>query len=654
MSLHRHAAPLGVLALAALLAAAHAARAAPRTLDDYRHFRALSVDLNGRIPTRAELAAFEQESFSLPAWVDARLGSAPYADRLARIYLDLLRLQVGSSFQFVPGPTTLRRNLVLGPDGQSWIGVYYRANQRRARQETDGAFCLTQAETGLQFPSANQPIGTPIATTQAILDQSTVLVSPWWLYADYQAAAPADRYGPSWADAHPGFVPAPALLTEAPDGGTGGTLDGGYAPVAQVRVCKEEAQAPAAGTIYAHGRPNVNRTLPPPFGRLTYPPDDSAYAKAHRGEPVDCATNTAYGLSADCGCGPGLERCLPSPGVGFETAALTFQGADPLGTDAPVDVANQPLSSWNRLWWGEEAARFLQRLFAEDRDFREVLTGRWSVVNGPLAQFYRAVAPATCCSGAALGFNLTRSEPLFDPAALPAGLPPHAANDWRVVADRGPRASGVLTMPVFLTKFGSRRARAHVLYSAFLCRDFVAPNLQLRPSTEPNLMKREGCSACHTRLEPLAAYFARVSESDWTWLPPDKLPARNALCKGKADGGAPGGNCTTFYDPAFQDADAGTLRGAYGSPENADQGPAGMAQELAGSPEFAGCVAENLAAALLGRRLTRDDGALKAKLTDAFVASGYKVRPLVRELVLSPEYLHSNNLSSGAWRDGGR
>lgn len=33
------------------------------------------------------------------------------------------------------------------------------------------------------------------------------------------------------------------------------------------------------------------------------------------------------------------------------------------------------------------------------------------------------------------------------------------------VADRGPHASGILTMPIFLAKYGSRRARAHVVYS---------------------------------------------------------------------------------------------------------------------------------------------------------------------------------------------
>ena len=40
---------------------------------------------------------------------------------------------------------------------------------------------------------------------------------------------------------------------------------------------------------------------------------------------------------------------------------------------------------------------------------------------------------------------------------------------WDRVEDRGPRAAGVLTMPVFLTKYASRRARGAAVYQAFLC-----------------------------------------------------------------------------------------------------------------------------------------------------------------------------------------
>jgi Protein of unknown function (DUF1585) len=680
-------------------------------LDEYRHFRALTIDLRGRLPTRAELRDFESSTFDLSSWIDARLNEAPYANRLTRVYLDALRLQLGPSFQFVPGLNILRREPVIGPDG-SPLYIYFRSGQRRARPETDGTFCLTLDETGQQYPPNTAPTvpdgGAQVSVSQATLDQYTVLVSPWWLYADSDTAAPADRVpfnypapqadgGTSnpadyaaWIAAHPnynGYRPAAALLSEQ--------ADGGPPQLAQIRICKEEAQAGATGTVLATGRctaanpqPWCAKGSPPPFGRLSFPPNDSAYAaaalaasKATPPQPlpqVDCASKVGFANSAECGCGPGLQRCYPSPSPAFESSSLVFPGVDPMGSDTPiVEGSTQPISAWNRQWWGEEASHFLSDLFANDRPFTEVLTARRTFVNGPLAQFYKSSVNSTCCDAPAVAAGMLSPVPLFDPANLPSDLNPMAASDWRPIPDRGPHASGILTMPVFLTKYGSRRARAHVLYQAFLCRDFQAPNLTLKPSTNPNLMQRDGCMACHVKLEPMAAYFSRIPESDWVWLPQDKFPVRYGGCRldtngnpvNKAPdagpyGGRLGFNCTqSYYDPAFGDADAGTLRGAYpdipafaapdaGTPVHADEGPAGLAQELFANPEFDACVAQTVAQSFLGRALTRDDDALLASLTQTFVDGGRKPKALVKAVLMSDPYLHGNNLSSQQWRSG--
>jgi Protein of unknown function (DUF1592) len=499
------------------------------------------------------VATFEQPGFNLDAFLDDALKSPAYKDRLARVYLDLMRLQIGATFQFVPAPATLRRVQVLGADC-SPITIYYRQGQRRVRPETDGEFCLDQSETGLQFPRNTNPIGTPTPVDPAVLDQYTALAYPWWLYRDYDQPAPADRFGPDWAATHPGFVPVDALVndTRVTDAGT----DAGSTPITQVRVCKEEAQTAPTGTIYASGRTSNGDAGSPPYGRLTFPPLDSAFARQNAGKAIDCSTGSYFAMSVDCGCGPGLERCMPGATAQFDPPAFSFTSQQPLGFDQPVDATNQPASSWNRLWWGEEASQFLQHVFDQDEPVTKLLTASYTKVNGPLAQFYKAVAPATCC-GQGLGFGLLQPVPLFDPKGLPADLKPHDAQDWRLV-ERGANASGLLTMPVFLTKYGSRRARAHVVYNAFLCRDFIAQNVQLAPSTEPNLMVRPGCQTCHVKLEPMAASFARVAESDWTFLPPDKLPLRSAACRNRPDGGPQNGACNTFYDPAFGNADAGS------------------------------------------------------------------------------------------------
>jgi hypothetical protein len=597
--------------------------AAERTLPDYRYFRALSVDLAGRPPTLAETDAFAQPSFDLDGWIDAQLAGPGYAERMRRIYEDVLRLELGPTFQFKPPAIDLRRARVTGPDGQP-LDIFFRRGQRRVDVATDGEFCLTQADTGLQFPPNGQAVGSAHPVEAAVLDAKTVVVKPWWLYADIHAATPTDLVSPDWAQRFPGFTLVPALQYE-PDGKT---------PTKQVRICREEAQTAATGRVYASGRPGVKKGDPPPAGRLTQPPGDSGFAKRSKGRAVSCSAGIGFSSSVECGCGPGLERCVPSTGPQFESPAFVMPTHVPFGMSAPFEATPQPVSAWLRMWWGEEAKHFMDRVFLEDRDMRELLTSRADQVNGPLAQFYRSLASATCC-GQSVELGYTEPEPMVDPAAVPEALVPQDTATWLPIADRGPHAAGLLTMPVFLTKYGSRRARAHVVASAFLCHEFVADTVRLLPSTEPDLTKRPGCSACHQTLEPMAAAFTRVSEGDWTWLPASQLPMSLPKCAGDK----PPGVCKGYYDPAF----AGQLRGAYAAPSRAEAGPAGLAAEVVASPDFAPCVVQTVASGLLGRALTSDDAVWKAKLSAGFAAGGYRLRELVRAIVTSPRYREGND-----------
>jgi hypothetical protein len=204
-------------------------------------------------------------------------------------------------------------------------------------------------------------------------------------------------------------------------------------------------------------------------------------------------------------------------------------------------------------------------------------------------------------------------------------------------------------MPVFLTKFGTRRARAHAVYNVFQCRQFVADEVKLEPSTEVDLTKRSGCATCHATLEPMSAFFTRVLESDWTYLPAANFPADNEKCKG--DPLKMSTQCKAYYDPAFTGASQSLLRGAYGSVANADAGPSGLAAKIAASPEFPSCVVQNVAGSFLGRPLGADDAPMRARLEKTFVDGGFKLRALVKALVHEAAYRSANNLTSDAWRD---
>ena len=202
-------------------------------------------------------------------------------------------------------------------------------------------------------------------------------------------------------------------------------------------------------------------------------------------------------------------------------------------------------------------------------------------------------------------------------------------------------------MPVFLTKYGSRRARAHVLYNAFLCKQFVAESVELTPSTEPDLTKRSGCSTCHSTLEPLSAYFARVRESDWLYLPESNFPTVETKMCNKTSLNI---TCRSFYDPAFSSESGAKLYGAYSSAENTAAGPKGMGEYIVKHPDYASCVVNQVASSLLGRALNEDDKARKDSWASDLVSSGYRMRSLVRSIVKSDAYRTSNNLSSSEWR----
>lgn len=592
-----------------------------RALPDYRYFRALSVDLVGRPPTRAEIAEFERPDFDVDRWIDAHLAGPSYAERLTRIYMDLLRLELPPTVYFRPGDVVLHWAHVLDDTGRP-IYVYFRYGQRRVDPLTDGTFCFTQSESGIDVLEQSQT-GTPKPIAKKLLDERTVLVKPWWLYADYRDSYPKDFYAPSWIERF-GYQLEMRLFVE-PD----------KSAMSEIRVCKEEAQTAETGHIMVTGRKPAGRGDPLPPGRTKRAPVDTPYAIANAGKSISCTSKTGFESAADCGCGVGLERCMPGAPAGFMTPMDA-----PLGTGQPFTAAPRPAHLWLLAWISQEAVHFMDRIFGEDRDVRELLTSRASVVNGPLAQFYRFWANATCCNGTDFGY--AQAEPLFDPSAVPAGIKFQDINTWQPVADRGPHASGLMTMPVFLLKFGTRRQRAHAIYSAFMCKDFVVKDVTLQPSTEPDLTKRPGCRACHIKLEPMASYFSRIAENDWTYLPASAFPLDAARCHGDPNGRLPNG-CKIFYDPSFIDASHAKLRGAYAAPEHVDAGPAGLAADVTASPEFAPCVVKNVAQSFLGRQLTSDDDTWKAELAKLFVDGGYKMRPLVRAIVTSPQYRDLND-----------
>lgn len=644
---HRAKAWLGKTALAPLAialasSAAVATTSAPAqaepspggpTLQDYRWFRALSIDLQGRIPTRSEIASFEATGFDVDAWIDERLTGTAFADRLRRIYLDALRIELGESFNFVQQDNMLRRYAIDiamadGTTKRTWM--YYRTGQRRVGKR-DKEYCFDTAETGQEYARNKAPI--PEAPTKAVpiatVEARAVKVKPWWLYRDYASANPTQHYK-DWSKNEPRFVLGLPKDAKGPSDELSKDArllrDADGTPVDDVWVCKEEAQTTEIADVTIRDVPVTG---------------------------VSCASESGATHSELCGCGPGLERCTPGAGPGADPNAFILSKLAPLGHEMPFESTRQEGTTWWRHTWNDEARMFFGMLFGEDHDFREVLTAKYDWVNGPAAQFYRGVIDGDCCNDLlGLGPIGTYARPahVFDPARLPKDLLPTEMDRWVKVEDRGPEAAGVLTLPAFLAKFSSRRARANAVYNAFMCREFVAENLDLAPSEEPNLTIRPGCSTCHAKLEPLAAYFSRTKENGFSLV---TAPIDNAYCAKAADGSMTP-ECMLHYDPAFSNGTAGKLRGAYASAENAAKGPAGFAQAVVASPDFATCAAKTITESFLGRRTSGADGPLLDAMTHSFQDGGYKMRALVRAVVKTNAYRHANTaLEAGAKAQNG-
>lgn len=165
-------------------------------------------------------------------------------------------------------------------------------------------------------------------------------------------------------------------------------------------------------------------------------------------------------------------------------------------------------------------------------------------------------------------------------------------------------------------------------------------------------MKRPGCQTCHATLEPLAAYFARIEPSSTVFLPATNFPAVSAACR-KDKSGKLNGNCNALYDVAFADDKGATLRSAYGSIAHADAAATGAGQDITKMPEFAECAVQRVASSFLGRPTNADDAPLLTALDKEFVASGFRMKTLVRGIIRSSEYRKANNMTLAPAADAG-
>lgn len=325
------------------------------------------------------------------------------------------------------------------------------------------------------------------------------------------------------------------------------------------------------------------------------------------------ACDTLNGLgSGACGCGPELRHCMS------------------------IDAANLIQPSIR----GQMMA-FISQVIDEGRPYYDILTDPVEMLNGPLAHYYRYQAQMAI-------------DPFIQgPQVLEDDIPEIPFNDveWRAI-DRPEPHSGILTSMAFLLRFQTGRARANRFYNAFLCQPFQAPAGGLPSpndecSQEPDLRKRCGCNHCHTTLEPAAAYWGRFSDAGTYYISEDEFPVYSARCANCARTGQCDFICERFYvteaghpdeEPFLGVLKAYQWRGVEEA-ANVEDGPAALVQRALDNGQIARCAVDNLFQRLYRRQMTNPERRqVLAELSEAFIASDYDFKALVRRLVTDRAY----------------
>lgn len=325
---------------------------------------------------------------------------------------------------------------------------------------------------------------------------------------------------------------------------------------------------------------------------------------------VDCTTGDDAWREVECGCGPNLEWCLPN----------SIRSAI---EDAMVADLDQRVRS----------------VMESGAAYETLLSGTVGYVNGPLAHFYRHLAPFDSELAGAV-----------DPAIVP-DVDILDETTW-VPLDLGEHHAGALTAPGWLLRHQTNRGRANRFYGGFLCRDFIPPEggiggLETDVPT-PDLTLREGCQDCHARLEPWAAYWGRWQEAGMAWRSPELYPAFDQGCADCAiydEGRGCDDHCDDYYLVSITHGDEVPYAGwlstyAFLEPDqldHPDRGPLGWVGDALDDSGLASCAAQNAADWLLGDAGLATEEELSA-WADAFAAGGNDYRSVYRAIVTSERY----------------
>lgn len=315
-----------------------------------------------------------------------------------------------------------------------------------------------------------------------------------------------------------------------------------------------------------------------------------------------------------CGCGPNMIWC----GTGTTRVSI--------------------LESMN-----QQIEMLIRDMITESRSYLSLFDSQELYVNGPIAHYWRhQVNLPNTINNAPTPIDLTEVPQMrFDDD-----------ESW-VKINAGPQHAGVLTMPAYLLRFQTNRARANQFYTKFLCQPFQPPPNGIQADEDsakdqPDLQERDGCKYCHALLEPAASYWGRWPERGAGYLSPETYPSFSESCQECAETGRNcSDQCSRYYvrnltDDAMRPW-AGYLNSYLWRAEkhehHIEQGPKLLAVSAVADGRLTACMARRTAENLFGRALTaREDAELVPELAQHFARTDYSYPELVRAIVTSPAY----------------
>ena len=258
---------------------------------------------------------------------------------------------------------------------------------------------------------------------------------------------------------------------------------------------------------------------------------------------------------------------------------------------------------------GEEPLRMVAYIVENDLPYTEVVTADWTMADEHLA----AVWPVT----------------------YPAG-----ATGWqqsRYTDDRP--AAGILSTNSFWWRYtttlaNANRGRANAISRVLLCSDYLTRPIEFDRDVDlldegaihEALSTNAGCIGCHNTLDPLASYL-------WGFYYESTAAVD-----------------VTYYHPEreyYWDDVTGVAPGFYGAPS---YGLEDLGRQLAADPRLPECVSRQVLEQLLQREAGMDDMDTLTALREDLLAADMRLRPLLRSVLLRPEYRAARTEDGGTPR----